>query len=557
MSVANIEKESCGLTPRDVTNSGLFKEEHDFKEEFSVSSLCVACGQLCLGPSLKCTKCSFVIHKGCKDTFYLKCSGKEDPIDFPEPTFSKKNLKNGQHSFRKVGSTFAYTCSVCHESLISDRFKCSVCNMNVHKKCIKKIKTPCRPISSPQDEKDIHWFVQITKNHVGKSCVVCGETCTSAHFICAWCKLAVDGKCIEKLPSTCFLGRLRKFILPARLVMEKDDWYEALYEEEKEPMIFFINNKSGGHFGSEIFKHAIGLFNPAQVYNVLKGYERPFKFIKNYGSNFVAVICGGDGTVGWVMDELKKVNLKPKIFVIPLGTGNDMSISTGWGGGYNGEDIGTILPQVYDASIQDMDRWQVCVEGQERPIHIFNNYFSIGLDAAIALVFHTKRNANPEKFTSRFTNKLQYIMCSTPMIVSDNKLYKLIHVKVDGRVIELPKIEGLAIINLPTYGGGNKFWPPVSVAEMAFKFHDLHYNDGELELVGFSNAIHLGACVSGTGAAKPIRIAQGKVIEIVIDEDIACQYDGEPYMQSKTTMTISLYEKVRFVVKNLFEVNSI
>jgi len=48
-------------------------------------------------------------------------------------------------------------------------------------------------------------------------------------------------------------------------------------------------------------------------------------------------------------------------------------------------------------------------------------------------------------------------MCSTNSLGSDYKLYKHITVNVDGRDIELPKIEGLAIINLPTYGGGNKF----------------------------------------------------------------------------------------------------
>jgi len=73
--------------------------------------------------------------------------------------------------------------------------------------------------------------------------------------------------------------------------------------------------------------------------------------------------------------------------------------------------------------------------------------------------------------------------------------------------------------------------PPVSRSELAFGFHDLHFNDGEVELVGFSSAIHLGACVSGTDVSKPIRIAQGRVITIVMDDDIPCQYDGEPYLQ--------------------------
>ena len=90
---------------------------------------------------------------------------------------------------------------------------------------------------------------------------------------------------------------------------------------------------------------------------------------------------------------------------------------------------------------------------------------------------------------------------------------------------------------------------------MTYGFHDLHFNDSEVEVVGFTNAIHLGGCVSGTGVAKPLKIAQGKVIEIELDQDTPVQYDGEPYMQSPTTIRISLFEKVRFIVKNLFDVN--
>ncbi len=45
------------------------------------------------------------------------------------------------------------------------------------------------------------------------------------------------------------------------------------------------------------------------------------------------VVCGGDGSVGWVVNELAAAGLSALVAVgiIPVGTGNDLSISMGWG----------------------------------------------------------------------------------------------------------------------------------------------------------------------------------------------------------------------------------
>ena len=44
------------------------------------------------------------------------------------------------------------------------------------------------------------------------------------------------------------------------------------------------------------------------------------------------LVCGGDGTVGWILSVLDELKLKVSVAVLPLGTGNDLARSFGWGG---------------------------------------------------------------------------------------------------------------------------------------------------------------------------------------------------------------------------------
>ena len=83
--------------------------------------------------------------------------------------------------------------------------------------------------------------------------------------------------------------------------------------------------------------------------------------------------------------------------------------------------IKKVLHDVEVANIEKLDRWRLELRVKEEAekhakatdslpvsLAVFNNYFSMGIDAHIALQFHNARNANSDKFTSRTRNLLFY-----------------------------------------------------------------------------------------------------------------------------------------------------
>lgn len=150
--------------------------------------------------------------------------------------------------------------------------------------------------------------------------------------------------------------------------------------------------------------------------------------------SFKILVCGGDGTVGWVLSCLDSVGQDakcphPPMAIVPFGTGNDLARVLRWGSGYTGaEDPLTLLKDVLEAEEIRLDRWTVMIkpnqmetDEQKRAlqlqvysantnedttrIFLMNNYFGLGIDADLNLDFHLAREENPGKFTSRIHNK--------------------------------------------------------------------------------------------------------------------------------------------------------
>jgi diacylglycerol kinase (ATP) len=144
-----------------------------------------------------------------------------------------------------------------------------------------------------------------------------------------------------------------------------------------------------------------------------------------------------------------------------------------------------------------------------------------------------------------------------------NKAFKgltgRMRVKCEGNKIELPSLEGVILLNIPSYGGGVDLWgnreeylsdssEPKMGKNRAFALQDKQ--DGLIELAGIYSSLHLGECQ--IGMSEVLKLAQGRGFEIIIDgkDSILFQVDGEPYsIKGPAKIEVFRKDQVKILMK--------
>ncbi|GLT97558.1 hypothetical protein SLE2022_151160 [Rubroshorea leprosula] len=373
------------------------------------------------------------------------------------------------------------------------------------------------------------------------------------------------------------------------------------------PMVVFINPRSGGRHGPVLKERLQQLMSEEQVFDLLD--VKPNEFVlyglgcleklatsgddcaKETREKIRIVVAGGDGTVGWVLGclgELIRAEREPvpPVAIIPLGTGNDLSRSFGWGGSFPfawKSAIKRTLHRVSVGPVCRLDSWHLTVQMPSgelvNPPHslkptgecsldqgleiegelpdkvncyegVFYNYFSIGMDAQVAYGFHHLRNEKPYLAQGPITNKILYsgYSCTqgwflTPCM-SDPSLRGLknilrMHIKKvncsEWEQIAVPKsVRAIVALNLHNYGSGRNPWGNLKPEYLEKRgFVEAHADDGLLEIFGLKQGWHASFVMVELISAK--HIAQAAAIRFEVRggewKDAYMQMDGEPWKQ--------------------------
>uniref|UniRef100_A0A3P9HF16 Diacylglycerol kinase n=1 Tax=Oryzias latipes TaxID=8090 RepID=A0A3P9HF16_ORYLA len=493
------------------------------------------------------------------------------------------------------------------------RRKCAACKIVVHSGCmeqLEKINFRCKPTFREGGSRCLrdnvlrhHWVHR--RRQEGK-CKQCGKSFQQKFFhskeiiaiSCSWCKLAFHNKVtcfmLHQIEEPCSLGAHAGVIVPPSWIIkvrkpqsslknsarrkkrtsfkrrtskkgvDESKWrpfmLKPLPSPLMKPILVFVNPKSGGNQGAKLLQMFMWILNPRQVFDLSQGGLREALELYRKVPNLRILACGGDGTVGWILSALDELQMNPQppVAVLPLGTGNDLARTLNWGGGYTDEPVSKVLCHVEDGSVVQLDRWNLSVEKsspqpeegtQKLPLDVFNNYFSLGFDAHVTLEFHESREANPEKFNSRFRNKMFYAGAAFSDFLqrSSRDLSKHVRVVCDGTDLT-PKIQELkfqciVFLNIPRYCAGTMPWGNTGDHR---DFEPQRHDDGCIEVIGFTMASLAALQVGGHGE----RLHQCREVILTTYKTVPVQVDGEPCRLAPSTLRISLRNQANMVQKS-------
>jgi len=245
---------------------------------------------------------------------------------------------------------------------------------------------------------------------------------------------------------------------------------------------------------------------------------------KNLLSNYeILVVAGGDGTISQIVKVIAGLEKKPKLGIIPIGTGNDLANSLGILHLYKSQGLGELLKMILRRKVVKMD---ILSLGNK---FIFLNYLGIGNDAKTSCDFSRLRYIPFFRYIcSCISNKGFY-----GLLVLKNIFYRIpfdINIEYQNELSETQIItinKGLCEIlltNTKMYAGG---------VEISSK---CKMDDGRFEVTVIRDMLEWIHLFFALLRKKPLDTITRNLIQFQTDRlelnftgDTFCQVDGEKY----------------------------
>lgn len=254
---------------------------------------------------------------------------------------------------------------------------CIHCNIYIHSRCLKKAdnqfqcKKICNSIFSINKQRENSFEISKKEALIGLKdgpfrlhmpkmshhwikgnlklntfCYLClNECCDSPglnDFKCVWCMRNVHEKCLIKILTDavleeCDCGKFKRLLLTPIFVVQigqtpclslrnirlESDLINSLFRNEPNdwtPLFVFANSKSGNADADSIIISLSTILNPLQIVEMNKiNPDEVVRWMVEYSNlvMFKILVCGGDGSVGWVLESLSKVQFKVSFVVCP------------------------------------------------------------------------------------------------------------------------------------------------------------------------------------------------------------------------------------------------
>ncbi|KAF5175452.1 Diacylglycerol kinase, partial [Thalictrum thalictroides] len=171
----------------------------------------------------------------------------------------------------------------------------------------------------------------------------------------------------------------KEFYIPQYILLGNSE-VETVYHTPKCPVLVFINSKSGGQLGGQLLITFRDVLNENQVFDlaeeapdmVLRKIYVTLEKLKLSGDGVATevqnklclIVAGGDGTASWLLGVVSDLKLfpSPPIATVPLGTGNNLPFSFGWGKKNPGTDsisVMSFMHEVMKAKEMKIDSWHI------------------------------------------------------------------------------------------------------------------------------------------------------------------------------------------------------